>query len=54
MLDVGREEGDPDFGEAGEGEVPVLIEERGEARRKAFAETEGEAPEPEILGVSPF
>ena len=31
VPDICREEGDPDLGEAGEGKVPIVIEERGEA-----------------------
>lgn len=54
MLDVGRQEGDPDFGEAGEGQIPIFIEKRGEARWEAFAEMEGKIPKFGILGASLF
>lgn len=54
MLDVGREEGDPDLGEAGEGEIPIFIEKGGEARWEAFAETEGKGPKFRTLVVSLF
>lgn len=54
MPDICREEGDPDLGEAGEGKVPIVIEERGEARQKAPAETEREGPTLGICVVSLF
>ena len=54
MPDIGGEEGDPDLGEAGEGKVPIVIEERGETRQKAPAETEGEGPTLRIRVVSLF
>lgn len=54
MPDICGQEGYPDLGEAGEGKVPIVTEERGEARQKAPAETEGEGPTLGIRVVSLF
>lgn len=54
MLDIGREKGDPDPGEARESEIAILIKERAEAGRKASAETEGKGPQLRILVLSLF
>lgn len=54
MLDISGEEGDPDFGEAGESEIPIFIEKGREAGWKAFAETEGKGTKFRIFAVSLF
>lgn len=52
VLNIGRKEGDPELGEAGNSKIPVFIQKRGEPRRKTFVEAKGEVTKLRVLLVS--